>query len=568
MNDLIKRLQASLKAMWGKWTAVQKIILFGIVAAAIGAVIFVFSFSARPSGAPLFNTPIADQGARDNIAFRLDQENIRYTISPAGTITVDDEATARRARTILVSENLVPSGLDPWNLFDMKRWTVSDFENKVNLRRSIIRELTRHIEALDDVDRAEVIVTMPEKALFSSDQKPVTASVSIAAKPGSDIYTSRKKIEGIQRLIKFAVEGLIDENIAIADSAGNILNNFEEMKDFDRAALTEKHLKIISKWESDYSRAILAGLQQVFSADRVKVVNVKAEMDMSKETSQATVYSPVVIKDDNPDTPYDDSEYKDNLVLEAQTTTKKWTGTSLLPEGPAGTDGQNPPVYADLNTMIGLSEETGVTQHNALNKKEIQQEKSPSPGRVTVSVAIDGVWKKKYDDKGKPMITKEGTIEREYTPVDDAELAKAEKIVKDAIGYSQPRKDSVTVENIRFDRTREFMIEDLGIIQGMERTRTIYMVLGGVAAVLFAFMAFRFIAKERERRRRLKEEELLRKRQMERDKSLWYAEQGAMEVTMSVEERRRAELQENAIAAAKEHPEDVAQLIRTWLMEE
>ena len=41
-----------------------------------------------------------------------------------------------------------------------------------------------------------------------------------------------------------------------------------------------------------------------------------------------------------------------------------------------------------------------------------------------------------------------------------------------------------------------------------------------------------------------------------------------MEVTMSVEERKRAELQENAVAMAKEHPEDVAMLIRTWLMEE
>jgi flagellar M-ring protein FliF len=37
---------------------------------------------------------------------------------------------------------------------------------------------------------------------------------------------------------------------------------------------------------------------------------------------------------------------------------------------------------------------------------------------------------------------------------------------------------------------------------------------------------------------------------------------------MSVEERKRMELQENAINMAKEHPEDVAQLIRTWLLEE
>ena len=37
---------------------------------------------------------------------------------------------------------------------------------------------------------------------------------------------------------------------------------------------------------------------------------------------------------------------------------------------------------------------------------------------------------------------------------------------------------------------------------------------------------------------------------------------------MSVEERARLEMQENAINMAREHPEDVAQLIRTWLVEE
>ena len=74
--------------------------------------------------------------------------------------------------------------------------------------------------------------------------------------------------------------------------------------------------------------------------------------------------------------------------------------------------------------------------------------------------------------------------------------------------------------------------------------------------------------REVERRRRLKEEERLRNQQLEREKRLWDAEQAGMEVSMSVEERKRLELQENAINMAKEHPEDVALLIRTWLMEE
>ncbi len=87
--------------------------------------------------------------------------------------------------------------------------------------------------------------------------------------------------------------------------------------------------------------------------------------------------------------------------------------------------------------------------------------------------------------------------------------------------------------------------------------------------MLVTFIIFRFVSREMERRRRLREEEILRRQQAEREKALWEAKQdGMQDVTMSVEERKRAELQENAIAMAKEHPEDVAMLIRTWLMEE
>ena len=96
---------------------------------------------------------------------------------------------------------------------------------------------------------------------------------------------------------------------------------------------------------------------------------------------------------------------------------------------------------------------------------------------------------------------------------------------------------------------------------------TILIVLIVVAALLFAFILYRIIRREIERRRRLAEEERMRQYQLERDRSILEAEAG-MEVSMSVEERRRLELQENAVNMAKEHPENVALLIRTWLMEE
>ncbi|WPQ90306.1 flagellar M-ring protein FliF, partial [Treponema pallidum] len=86
--------------------------------------------------------------------------------------------------------------------------------------------------------------------------------------------------------------------------------------------------------------------------------------------------------------------------------------------------------------------------------------------------------------------------------------------------------------------------------------------------VLFIFMVYKVISKEVERRRRLREEELLRQQQLMRERALWEAEQAGMNVSMSVEERKRLELQENVLNMAREHPEDVALLVRTWLMEE
>ena len=53
-----------------------------------------------------------------------------------------------------------------------------------------------------------------------------------------------------------------------------------------------------------------------------------------------------------------------------------------------------------------------------------------------------------------------------------------------------------------------------------------------------------------------------------REAALRSAEEESMDVEMSVEERARMEMQEHAMNMAREHPEDVAQLIRTWLVEE
>ena len=149
MNEWLKKITGQIKELWAKWSLVQKIILIGIVVVVIGALILVSGISSKPTTVPLFNVAITDEGIRDRIVYRLDQEGVEASVSDSGFITVKDNATARRMRSILVREDLVPGNVDPWSLFDVDRWTTTDFERNVNLQRAITEQVKQHIEALD-----------------------------------------------------------------------------------------------------------------------------------------------------------------------------------------------------------------------------------------------------------------------------------------------------------------------------------------------------------------------------------------------------------------------------------
>ena len=567
MNEWFKKTLTQMKTLWGKWTPIQKGILAAVVVAAVVITVLLASWSAKPSLVPLIDTPVTDETLRERIILRLNQENVKTSVSQSGLISVNDEQTARRMRTILLREDLIPKNTDPWAIFDVERWTRTDFERNIDVRRAVIEEVRKHIKALDDIDDASVVVNLPEDKLFKADQNPVTASVILYPKPGSDISTNRKKIEGIQKLLKYAVEGLTDDNITIADNNGNILNDFAGLKDFDRLSIIEKQQKIITKLETQYEIKILNILQKTYGTDRVRDLSIKIDMDMSEKTSETIEYLPFQLKADNPDTPYDESEVRASVTRSSETATTTYQGTGFNPEGPAGVEGQTPPSYKDTSNLTGLSTQSIVKTNEEIGSRKTSEVVSPEMGRRTVSVNIDGQWRKKKDERGN-MVIKDGRIEREYIPISDEELQKATKAVEDAIGYSALRNDSVSVLNIQFDRMAEFEKEDEAYFKAIQRQRIILISLAGLAVLLLIFIIYRVISREIERRKRLREEELLRQHQLEREKALWEQEQAGMEVSMSVEEMKRRELTENVINLAREHPEDVALLLRTWLMEE
>lgn len=562
MNEWLKKTLAKLKELWGKWTLVQKVILIGIVVVIIVAIVLVSNISTAPTTVQLFSAAITDEGARDRIMLRMDEEGVESYVSDSGIISVKDSSTARRMRSLLISEGLVPNSVDPWEVFDnLGEWSTTDYERDNAKQRAVEAQVQQQIQALDDIVYANVTISFPEQRTFASEQDPLTANVVIEGKPNSDITTNRNKIKGVQNIVKFCVTGLTDENISIIDkTTGNIINDFEGLESVDRVTIVAKQQKQIAELEARYRVSVLNALQSIYTEDRVRQLNLKIDMDWSEKSESKVVYTPIETRADNKDTSYDESEFVTSIPISSETVEKTSKGTVYNPEGPAGVEGQNPTVYSDMSNTYTITEEKGEKINNAINTSHVEVTTSPTIERVSVSVNIDGTWKKTKDDDGKTI--------REYIPLDAQEIADATLLVQGAVGYNKERGDVVNVTNIRINRDAQFAEEDAELLRKEQTQKTIIYVGIGIIAVLVAFIVFRMISREIERKRRLKEEEILRKHQMEREKTLWEAEQAGMEVTMSVEERERAELQETAIAMAKEHPEDVAMLIKTWLMEE
>ena len=131
---------------------------------------------------------------------------------------------------------IVQSGLMDQNvgleIFDKGDFQSTKEDKKIRLSRAINGELARLIRRIDGVENASVFISIPEQTIFTSMQKPVTATVQITlSKDASKL--DQFKVKAITNLLLGSVTGLTAENIAITDTNGNtyhsIMNAEDEM---------------------------------------------------------------------------------------------------------------------------------------------------------------------------------------------------------------------------------------------------------------------------------------------------------------------------------------------------
>ncbi len=567
MDAFFKKLLENLKNISSKLNQTQKLIVIGVGALVIVGFFFLISFSSKQTEALLFQSPL-DQYDYTRITNKLTEWGVDYKTKDGEYVVVRDESTSAYLRMKIGAAGLLPSDIKGWELFDTQSWTTTDFERDVNKRRAIIGEITRHIKLLDDVEDVSIQVTMPEPQLYIDNEEPYTASVIITPSPYSDILTNKKKIQGIIDLIAFGVDRLKPENVVVTDNHGNILSDFEADEDVSYLTRAKEEWKIKERLRLKMQTEITDKLRAVLGEDRVDV-SVEIALDFDQKKVEKTEFIPIVKREDNPETPYDETEVELNVVRSEKDTEEYFEGVGFVPEGPPGVEPNIPPGYKEV-----LGEGTKYEKSENVKNYEISQQVShieSAPYRIerlSVAVWVDGTWKKLYDENGKPIITEEGGIKREYISRTPEEMRSYEDIVKGAMGFNPSRKDTVVVKNIQFDRLKEFELEDAYIKRREQIRKTLLSALIALFAIFIITIAYRAISREVARRKRIKEEELARQQQLMREAALKTAEAEGVEVELSTEEKARLEMQENVMNLAREHPEEVAKLIRTWLAEE
>lgn len=566
MNEFFKRMLGSIKTLWGKWTNVQKLIFGGIAAAVVTGFILLATFSTSSDMVPLFAAPINDLMQLEKISNRLDKEGITNQVTE-NSVLLENEKVVKRARAILFRENLVPKSISPWDVFNTgSKWTVTDDETQVKVQQAITKTVEQHLESLDEIINAQVILTFPEITILRSSQNKKKASVIISPRRTDDITIS--VIQGIENLVLYAVDGLEKENLKITDTSGKLLNSNDDALDADWKMKTAKRqMEYKLELQNTYLTLLREQLESIYP-NRVVIANVELDLDFDTESYTEVQLKPTILEEDNPMTFVNERKYVEKITTMEEDKRLIYVGTGIHPEGPAGVEGQVSDGYKDQTGAISESDDTHTVKTSRVSEKNIDVKKAPIELKsFSVGIFLDGLWKTKRSATGEKQVSETGGIDRIFVPVSPEEVKSVENVIKASVNFDLKAGDKVSVVPLQFDRSKEHEIEDEAFMR-----RKMYLMLGLISAACLVFvlvMAFviRAIIRTREQMKRRREEELARKQAALREAALRRAEEDSVSMQMSVGSKNMED-EEIAKQITRENPEDVAHLIRTWLVEE
>ncbi|WQV21264.1 flagellar M-ring protein FliF [Helicobacter pylori] len=404
----------------------QKIALIaaGVLITALLVFLLLYPFKEKDYAQGGYGVLFERLDSSDNalILQHLQQNQIPYKVSKDDTILIPRDKVYEE-RITLASQGIPKTSKVGFEIFDTKDFGATDFDQNIKLIRAIEGELSRTIESLNPILKANVHIAIPKDSVFVAKEVPPSASVMLKLKP--DMKLSPTQILGIKNLIAAAVPKLTIENVKIVNENGESIGEGDILENSKELALEQLRYK--QNFENILENKIVNILAPIVGGKNKVVARVNAEFDFSQKKSTKETFDP------------------NNVVRSEQNLEEKKEGASKKQVGGV------PGVVSNIGPVQGLKDnkepEKYEKSQNTTNY-EVGKTISEIKGefgtlvRLNAAVVVDGKYK---------ITLKDGANALEYEPLSDESLKKINALVKQAIGYNQNRGDDVAVSNFEFN---------------------------------------------------------------------------------------------------------------------
>jgi len=372
----------------------------------------------------------------------LQKANIPVKIDPRSGALMVPAHQVHEARLKLATQGLPRSTVNGLESLQQNSFGLSQFMETARYQHALEGELARSIMTIGAIENARVHLAFPKETVFARQQQPPTASILVQLRAGRSL--DEGQVAAIIHLVASSVPKLRPEQVSVIDQAGNLLTRQEREGGGDKLNLDQ--LEYTRRLEDRYARRVEELLAPVMGMGRVRA-QVALDLDFTASEETAERYEPR--QEPRPlrsEQLLEETKDRMNPVGIPGALSNQPPGAATAPEvataqNPAANP-QNPQNPAAPGTQAPaappLTSRKEVTRNYELDKRVSHTRNTP--GRIVrVSAAV--------------VVDDRATIEAGQSvrkPLTTEEVERITALVKQAVGFSADRGDSVNVMNAAF----------------------------------------------------------------------------------------------------------------------
>ena len=414
---------------------VKHLALLGIGVAALAAIAVASVMWARTPDYKVLFANLSDKDGGSVVA-SLSQMNVPYKYAEGGGAILVPAAQVHDARLKLASQGLPRGGTVGFELMENQRFGITQFQERLNFQRGLEGELARSIQALPVVQGARVHLALPAQNGFMRDQQKPSASVLLNLHPGRML--GRAQVGGIVHLVASSIPDLSPKQVSIIDQTGALLSANGESA---ATGLDPGQLNYIRQVESGHIARILAILEPIYGRDNVRA-QVSADVDFTQTEQTAEQFKPNQGTEPAAVRSMQTLEAKDANGAATQGVPGAMSNQPpVAATAPANAAAQNPQAAGQPGAQAGAPGRKEATTNFEVDKTvRVTRAGSGVVKRLTAAVVVNH----------KKVTAADGKVT--YVALQAPEIENVNALVREAIGFTKDRGDSINVVNAPFSR--------------------------------------------------------------------------------------------------------------------